>query len=115
MTWWGEKQQDEERLQHHLGEFDSVIKAIEFIAPHDKYAIIGGMSVELWRRKYAPHLPELESKDIDACSHPAAEYAKEITKHLGAYKKTRYFDDTGITVYKIYSNPMEQKYQARKI
>lgn len=105
MTWWGEKIQDEERLQHRLGDFDSVLKVIEFLIPHDKYAIIGGMAVELWRRKYAPQIPELKSKDLDACSHHAAEHAPKLTEHLGGYMEVRRFDDTGITVHKIHSNP----------
>lgn len=101
------KDEEETRVSRRLGEFDSILRAIEFLIPHDKYAIIGGMSVELWRRRFTPNEPEIKSHDLDACSRPSLEYAQKITEYLGGLRDPKYFQNANIdiAVHKIFAHP----------
>jgi hypothetical protein len=84
-----------ESPQHSLEDFKSFLEALEELGLGEHYAMIGGMSVEVWRRRYLPNLPEIKSKDIDAIAQEDValkikEYFLKRNPELANFKKFYY-------------------------
>lgn len=61
-------------IKRYLGEFSSVLVALEENEMGAHYALIGGLAVAYWKKYFFPDEKEIDSKDMDLCARlPAAQ------------------------------------------